>query len=227
MSTAQSTIAFCRQAARAFRGFWRHYRLRRTPVMPPDVSRSLTSELQSCGEASQSKRHRERYCGSLTLLSVDGAQMPHETSWMALTLRTGTTYEGRGVVILRPDGSRRRVLASVSPLYDDAGTVVGAASLLTDITDQIQSEVPDLTVDVTEENAAKTALEASEAEFPGLLQQRCRRCCASGQERSVHAGQRSLLRDHGYSREELLKMGRSISIIRTIAGPTRNVSRDS
>ena len=83
----------------------------------------------------------ERYCGSLTLFTMDGAHVPHETSWTALALQTGNTYEGRDVVVLRPDGSRRTVLASVSPLYDDAGTRVGATSVLTDITDPMQSEL--------------------------------------------------------------------------------------
>jgi PAS domain S-box-containing protein len=83
----------------------------------------------------------DRYCGSLTLFTVDGVHVPHEASWTALTLQTGNTYERRDVVVLRPDGSRRNVLASVSPMYDEAGTVVGATSVLTDITDQMQSEL--------------------------------------------------------------------------------------
>jgi PAS domain S-box-containing protein len=83
----------------------------------------------------------ERYCGSLRLFTVDGVHVPHETSWTALTLQTGDTYERRDVVVLRPDGSRRNVLASVAPMYDDAGILVGATSVLTDITDQMQSEL--------------------------------------------------------------------------------------
>ena len=83
----------------------------------------------------------DRYRGAVTLFTADGAHVPPEASWTALTLQTGNTYEGRSVVVLRPDGSRRNVLASASPLYDDAGTLVGALSLLTDITDQVQSEL--------------------------------------------------------------------------------------
>ena len=149
----------------------------------------------------------ERYCGSLTLLSVDGAQMSHETSWMALTLRTGTTYEGRGVVILRPDGSRRRVLASVSPLYDDAGIVVGAASLLTDITGQVQSEAPDFAVDVTEEKTAKTALQASEANFRGFFDSVAVGAVQVGKDGRFMRVNDRYCEITGYSREELLKMG--------------------
>jgi PAS domain S-box-containing protein len=155
MSTAQSTIAFLPAGGTRVQEL-----LAALPVAAYtcDADGCLTffneRAAELWGRRPNLNDTSERYCGSLTLLSVDGAQMPHETSWMALTLRTGTMYEGRGVVILRPDGSRRRVLASVSPLYDDAGTVVGAASLLTDITGQMQSEAPDFTVDVTEEKAA-------------------------------------------------------------------------
>jgi PAS domain S-box-containing protein len=83
----------------------------------------------------------ERFCGSQTLFTVDGVHVPHETSWTALTLQTGSAYEKRDVIVLRPDGSRRHLLVSVSPMHDDAGRVVGATSVLTDITDQMQSEL--------------------------------------------------------------------------------------
>src|SRR5262245_38425034 len=45
----------------------------------------------------------ERYCGSLSLFTVDGVHVPHQTSFTALTLQTGNTYEKRDVVVLRPD----------------------------------------------------------------------------------------------------------------------------
>ena len=83
----------------------------------------------------------DRYCGAMTLFTVDGVHVPHETSLTALTLQTGNAYEGRNVVVLRPDGSRRNVLVSVSPMYDEARTLVGATSVVTDITDQMQSEL--------------------------------------------------------------------------------------
>ena len=83
----------------------------------------------------------ERYCGSQTLYTVDGVHVPHGTSWTALALQTGDTFERRDVVVLRPDGSRRHVLASASPMYDVARRLLGATTVLTDITDQMQSEL--------------------------------------------------------------------------------------
>jgi len=208
MSTAQSTIAFLPAA-----GTRVHELLAALPVAAYtcDADGCLTffneRAAELWGRRPNLNDTGERYCGSLTLLSDDGAQMPHETSWMALTLRTGTTYEGRGVVILRPDGSRRRVLASVSPLYDDAGTVVGAASLLTDITGQMQSEAPDFTVDVTEEKGAKTALQASEANFRGFFDSVAVGAVQVGKDGRFMRVNDRYCEITGYSREELLKMG--------------------
>jgi PAS domain S-box-containing protein len=208
MSTAQSTIAFLPAAGTRVQEL-----LAALPVAAYtcDADGCLTffneRAAELWGRRPNLNDTGERYCGSLTLLSVDGAQMPHETSWMALTLRTGTTYEGRGVVILRPDGSRRRVLASVSPLYDYAGTVVGAASLLIDITGQMQSEAPDFTVDVTEEKAAKTALQASEANFRGFFDSVAVGAVQVGKDGRFMRVNDRYCEITGYSREELLKMG--------------------
>src|SRR5688572_1659754 len=208
MSTAQSTIAFLPAAGTRVQEL-----LAALPVA------AYTCNADGCltffneraaelwGRRPNLNDAGERFCGSLTLLSVDGAQMPHETSWMALALRTGTTYEGRGVVILRPDGSRRRVLASVSPLYDDAGTVVGAASLLTDITGQMQSEARDVTVDVTEEKAARTALQASEANFRGFFDSVAVGAVQVGKDGRFMRVNDRYCEITGYTREELLKMG--------------------
>ena len=36
----------------------------------------------------------ERYCGSVSLLTVDGARIPHETCWTALALQSGSRARG-------------------------------------------------------------------------------------------------------------------------------------
>jgi PAS domain S-box-containing protein len=83
----------------------------------------------------------ERYCGSVSLWTLDGTRVPHDQSWTALALQSGNRYDGREIVLVRPDGSRRNVLAYVSPLHDDSGTLLGATTVLIDTTDQMQREL--------------------------------------------------------------------------------------
>jgi signal transduction histidine kinase/ActR/RegA family two-component response regulator len=83
----------------------------------------------------------DRYCGSFRLFSVDGAPIRHEECWMALALHQGTAYNGHEIVIERPDGSRRTVLANINPLRDENGARSGAVNVIVDITAQKQAEV--------------------------------------------------------------------------------------
>ena len=55
-------------------------------------------------------------------------------------LRLGCEFSDRELVIERADGSRVTVLASASPLLDEAGTVTGVVNLLVDVTERVESE---------------------------------------------------------------------------------------
>jgi signal transduction histidine kinase/CheY-like chemotaxis protein len=80
----------------------------------------------------------DRFCGSFKLFAADGAAIPHDQCWMALALRTpwdlGQDVDGHEVVIERPDGERRTVMAHVNPIRDRSGKVLGAVNVLIDIT---------------------------------------------------------------------------------------------
>jgi signal transduction histidine kinase/CheY-like chemotaxis protein len=83
----------------------------------------------------------DRYCGSLRLFtSPGGEQLPHVESWVARTLRTNRGYNGQELIIERPDGKRRTVLAHANPLRNEFGNVVGAVNVLVDITKRKAAE---------------------------------------------------------------------------------------
>jgi PAS domain S-box-containing protein len=82
----------------------------------------------------------ERFCGSFRLYSIDGTPMRHDQCWMALAIENDEEYNGREVVIERPDGSRVIGLAHASPIHDEAGKLVGAVSVVLNITQQKQAE---------------------------------------------------------------------------------------
>jgi signal transduction histidine kinase len=59
---------------------------------------------------------------------------------MAETLRTGIQVQNRELLVGRPDGTRVPVLASVVPLRDGEGSLMGAVSCLQDISVQKRAE---------------------------------------------------------------------------------------
>jgi PAS domain S-box-containing protein len=82
----------------------------------------------------------QSFCGSYLLFHPDGTPMPHNESPMAETLRTGIQVQNRELLVGRPDGTRVPVLASVVPLRDGEGSLMGAVSCLQDISVQKRAE---------------------------------------------------------------------------------------
>ncbi len=83
----------------------------------------------------------DKYCGSLKLFLPDGTRVPHEQCWMALALKNRQEYTGHEGIIERPDGTRVHALAHVSPLFDQAGNLVGAINILIDISERKKMEL--------------------------------------------------------------------------------------
>jgi PAS domain S-box-containing protein len=82
----------------------------------------------------------DRYCGSFKLFSSDGAPITHEQCWMAKALKMNSGYNGREIVVERPDGERVAALAHANPIHDESGNVLGAVNVLVDITDRKRAE---------------------------------------------------------------------------------------
>ena len=89
----------------------------------------------------------DRFCGSFKLFTADGSAIPHDECWIALALRTEQEFNGHEIVIERPDGQRRTVLAHANPIRDGSGKVLGAVNVLVDITDRKRTEDALNTVD--------------------------------------------------------------------------------
>jgi PAS domain S-box-containing protein len=83
----------------------------------------------------------EKYCGSYRIYYSDGRFMPHEKCPMARML-AGETLEQHELEILveRPDGVRRNVIAHPLPLKNERGEIVAAINCLYDITERKQAE---------------------------------------------------------------------------------------
>jgi PAS domain S-box-containing protein len=83
----------------------------------------------------------EKYCGSFKIFYPDGRFMPHGECPMARILG-GETLPPHELEILveRPDGGRRNVIAHPLPLKNERGEIMGAINCLYDITERKQAE---------------------------------------------------------------------------------------
>jgi signal transduction histidine kinase len=82
----------------------------------------------------------DRFCGSFRLHSAEGRPISHDECWMALALRGDLEFTGCEIIIERPDGERRTVSASASPIHDKSGKLIGAVNVLFDITERKWAE---------------------------------------------------------------------------------------
>ena len=96
--------------------------------------------LELWGRAPRLNDPIDRFCGSFKLFATNGTAIPHDDCWMARALRAEKEFNGHEIVIERPDGQRRTVLAHANPIRDGSGKVLGAVNVLVDITDRKQAE---------------------------------------------------------------------------------------
>jgi PAS domain S-box-containing protein len=106
----------------------------------------------------------EEWCGSLRLLWLDGAPMRHDECPMAVTLKEARPVRGGQAIAVRPDDSQVSFMAYPSPLFDDAGVMIGAVNVLIDITERHRAEGA-----VREAIAALEASNAVKDQFLGLV----------------------------------------------------------
>ena len=83
---------------------------------------------------------RDRWCGFLKLFHADGRAMAHDECPLATAIRRRAPEVGHEIGYERPDGRRGSALAYPTPLFDDAGDLVGAINMLIDITERKQAE---------------------------------------------------------------------------------------
>jgi len=96
-----------------------------------------------------------RWCGSFKIFNPDGSELPHDACPMAIAIKEGRAIRAREIIVERPDGERRHVLANPEPLFNSAGVLIGAIKMMVDITDRKRAEAElaatkdDLAVQVT------------------------------------------------------------------------------
>ena len=84
---------------------------------------------------------KDRWCGSHRLYRPDGTPLSLDASPLAVALKEGRAIQGVELIIERPDGTRRHVLAQPELIRDSAGGVVGAINVCADMISQTRMEL--------------------------------------------------------------------------------------
>jgi PAS domain S-box-containing protein len=78
---------------------------------------------------------KSEFCGSWKLYWPDGTPLPHDECPMALSLKERRPIRGMTAVAERPDGTRVTIVPYPTPLFDDAGQLIGGVNMLVDFTE--------------------------------------------------------------------------------------------
>ena len=82
----------------------------------------------------------DHWCVTWKLYHPDGSPMPHDECPMAVALREGRVIQGAEAIAERPDGVRVWFTPYPTPLFDEAGKVIGGINMLVDITARKRAE---------------------------------------------------------------------------------------
>ncbi len=101
----------------------------------------------------------DQWCGSWKLFWPDGTPMAHAECPMAQAIKQRRPIRGQEGIAERPDGTRIPFMPLPTPLFDDAGEMIGALNLLVDITERKNAELrlEDLTRQLESQVVARTA----------------------------------------------------------------------
>jgi PAS domain S-box-containing protein len=110
----------------------------------------------------------EEWCVSWKIFQPDGTSLPHDQCPMAVAIREQRPIHGAEAIAERPDGSRIAFAAYPTPLFDEAGVMVGAVNMLVDVTERRKIERALQDFNVTLERSVLSRTREAEAAFLNL-----------------------------------------------------------
>lgn len=82
----------------------------------------------------------DRWCVTWKLYTSKGTPLPHDQCPMAVAIHERRSVRGVEAIAERPDGTRLHFRPHPTPLFDEAGELIGAVNLLLDVSDLYQSD---------------------------------------------------------------------------------------
>jgi len=112
----------------------------------------------------------ELWCGSYRIYYPDGSEVPLDTCPMAQAIKQGRAILRAEIVVERPDGQRRQVLAHPQPVHDANGRLIGAINVLVDVTElkAAQAQLAQTSEDLASEVRTLTSLHELVMQLAGM-----------------------------------------------------------
>lgn len=121
----------------------------------PDIIKALPTAVYTCDNSGHLTFYNEAavllwgrrpepgidlWCGSWKQLNVDGSPLDHKDSPLALTLKNGVAEKVTEIIIERPDGLKKNILAHPDLIIDTSGKIIGGINLLEDISETLKQD---------------------------------------------------------------------------------------
>ena len=116
--------------------FWKTIQSLTDPIYVCDANGFISRYNRAAAElwGREPETGKELYCGSARILGKNGEEMRPEKYPIVQTLQYKVPVNNAEVVMLRKDGSTRRILQFTTPIYDVWGQLAGAVNRMVDIT---------------------------------------------------------------------------------------------
>lgn len=115
------------------------------PVYRTDADGLVTYWNKACVDFAgrEPELGKDRWCVTWQIVSTADEPVPHEQCPMAMAIKQRREIRGEVAIAMRPDGSRKAFMPYPTPLFDEAGRLIGAINMLLDVTAQQASALAD------------------------------------------------------------------------------------
>ena len=105
------------------------------PIYTTDAEGAVTYWNRACVEFAgrEPTLGQDKWCVTWKIYTTSGDFLPHDQCPMAKAIKEKREIRGKVAIAMRPDGSRRAFTPYPTPLFDEAGRLIGAVNMLIDV----------------------------------------------------------------------------------------------
>jgi len=108
------------------------------PVYLTDPDGLVTYWNKACAEFAgrEPRCGKDRWCVTWEIHTTTDELLPHDECPMAIAIKQRRKVRGEVAIAMRPDGSRKAFMPYPTPLFDDAGDLIGAINMFNDVSEE-------------------------------------------------------------------------------------------